>query len=69
MRTNKARQADEILQQSIKKGNRTLDALKVLTQIKLALGEWDEAERLAQELKKVEGEEALSEQVMRNNFV
>ena len=56
--------ADEILQESIKKGNRTVDALKLLVQTKLALGEWDKAEALAKDLEKVKGQEAVSQQLL-----
>ena len=57
-------QADEVLQESIAQGNQSLDAIKLLTQVKLALGEWDVAEKLARQLQKVEGQEALSEQLL-----
>jgi tetratricopeptide (TPR) repeat protein len=45
-------------------GNDSTQALKLLTQVKLTLGKWDEAEALAQQLKGVEGEEAMSAQVL-----
>jgi len=57
-------QADEVLQASIAQGNRSLDAIKLFAQVKLALGEWDMAEKLAQQLHKIEGQEALSEQLL-----
>jgi tetratricopeptide (TPR) repeat protein len=57
-------QADEVLQQSVSQGNRGLDALKLLAQVKVSLGEWDVAERLARQLEKVEGQEALSQQIL-----
>jgi tetratricopeptide (TPR) repeat protein len=60
----KPSQADEVLQESIAKGNRSVNALKLMAQTKLALGEWDEAERIAKALEKVKGEEALSQQVL-----
>ena len=61
---NNAEKADEVMQQSITRGNRSVDALKLLTDIKLRLAEWDEAERLARRLRQFEGQEAVSEQVM-----
>jgi tetratricopeptide (TPR) repeat protein len=48
----------------MKAGNQSVQAIKLLTQVKLTLGEWDQAEKLAQQLKEVEGEEAVSEQVL-----
>jgi tetratricopeptide (TPR) repeat protein len=57
-------QADDILQRSINQGNNSIDAVKLLTQVKLVLRDWDQAERLADQLTKVEGEEATSQQVM-----
>ena len=48
----------------MKAGNQSVQAIKLLTQVKLMLGEWDQAEKLAQQLKNVEGEEAVSEQVL-----
>ena len=56
--------ANEVLQQSISQGNRSIDAVKLLTQVKLSLGEWDEAERLARDLEKVEGQEAVSQHML-----
>lgn len=56
--------AGEVLQQSIKSGNNSVDALKILTNVKLRLAEWDEAERLARQLRQFKGQEAVSEQVM-----
>ena len=64
LRQRKFDQANEILQHSISQGNRSIDAVKLLTQVKLSLGEWDEAERLARELEKVEGQEAVSQQIL-----
>ncbi len=64
MRGNKPAQADEVLLKSMKGGNRSVQAIKLLTQVKLMLGEWDLAEKLAQQLKDVEGEEAVSEQAL-----
>jgi len=64
LRQRKASQADEVLQKSISSGNRSVDALKLMTQVKLSLGEWDQAEKLARQLQKVEGQEAVSQQVL-----
>ena len=57
-------QADKVLQESMASGNRNLGSIALWAQVKLALGEWDKAEQLARELKKVEGQEALSEQLL-----
>lgn len=64
VRQNNPKRADEILLKSMQQGNQSLDSLKQLIQVKLALQEWEQAEKLAQQLKKVEGQEALTQQVM-----
>ena len=64
LRQRNAEQANEVMQKSMQSGNNSVGALKILTDIKLRLGEWDEAERLAQQLQQMEGQEAISEQVM-----
>jgi tetratricopeptide (TPR) repeat protein len=64
IRQRKASQADEILQESIAKGNRSADVLRLLAQTKLSLGEWDKAEQIAKQLEKVKGQEAISQQVL-----
>ncbi len=64
MRKNSPAQADEVLLRSMKAGNQSVQAIMLLTQVKLMLGEWDFAEELAQQLKGVEGQEAVSEQVL-----
>jgi cellulose synthase operon protein C len=64
IRNNNPQQADEVLRRSIGAGNRDPEVLKLLTQVKLMLGEWDQAEQLAQSLKSIDGQEALSEQVL-----
>jgi len=64
LRGNNPQQADEVLRRSIGAGNRDPEALKLLTQVKLLLGEWDQAEQLAQSLKSIDGGEALSEQAL-----
>ena len=64
LRQGKNSQADEVLQRSINSGNRSVDAVKLLTQSKLAQGQWEEAENLARELQKIEGQEAISQQVL-----
>ncbi|HKJ52559.1 MAG TPA: tetratricopeptide repeat protein [Gammaproteobacteria bacterium] len=63
-RQRKFEQTDEVLQRSLSSGNRSVDAIKLLAQVKLALGEWDRAEKLAQALRSIKGQEAMSEQVM-----
>jgi tetratricopeptide (TPR) repeat protein len=60
----KASEADEVLQKSLSAGNRSVEALILLTQVKLALGDWDKAEQLARQLQKVEGREAVSQQLL-----
>jgi tetratricopeptide (TPR) repeat protein len=57
-------QANEVLQESISKGNRSIDSLRLQVQLQLALGEWDKAEKLAKQLQKVEGQEAVSQQLL-----
>ena len=57
-------QADEMLQESIARGNRSVEVLRLLAQVKLSLGEWDQAEQLARQLQTVKGQEAVSQQVL-----
>jgi tetratricopeptide (TPR) repeat protein len=64
MRNNDPQRADDVLQQSIEAGNRGIDVMKLMIQVKLRLGDWDRAEQLAQQLKGVEGQEALSQQML-----
>jgi tetratricopeptide (TPR) repeat protein len=64
LRQRKTTQADEVLQKSFENGNRSVAALKLAAQTKLALGEWDKAEQLAVVLQKVEGQEAVSQQLL-----
>jgi tetratricopeptide (TPR) repeat protein len=64
LRQRKAVQAGEILQKSLAGGNRSVEAIKLLAQVKLALGEWEQAEQLAKQLQSVEGQEALSQQIL-----
>jgi tetratricopeptide (TPR) repeat protein len=64
IRQRKPSKADEVLLESIAKGNRSVDVLKLLAQTKLSLGDWDKAEQIAKELEKVQGQEALSQQVL-----
>jgi tetratricopeptide (TPR) repeat protein len=54
--------ADEILSDSIAHGNRSLEAIQMLAQAKLALGKWEQAELLLKELQNVEGLQAISQQ-------
>jgi len=60
----KLAQADEILLASISRGNRSLEAIKLLARVKLGLGQWDEAELLLQELKDIDRLEAQSQQAL-----
>jgi tetratricopeptide (TPR) repeat protein len=55
---------DEILLESISRGNRSTEALWLLAQVKLLLGEWDKAEQLAKQLQQIEGQQAVSQQVL-----
>ncbi|MCP4874006.1 MAG: tetratricopeptide repeat protein [Gammaproteobacteria bacterium] len=64
VRQRKFQQADEVLLKSISSGNMSLEAIKILTQVKLSLGQWDKAEQLANQLQSVEGQEALSQQML-----
>jgi len=64
IRTKKPDQADEILLKSIRAGNRSIESLKFLIQVKLMLSDWEQAEQLAQGLRLVEGEEALTQQIL-----
>jgi tetratricopeptide (TPR) repeat protein len=64
IRDGKLDRANEALQESVAKGNDSIDAMKILVQVKLSQNEWDEAERLAKQLQKIEGQEALSQQVL-----
>ena len=57
-------QANETLQKSLDAGNRSVEALKLFVQAKLALKEWDQAEKLARLLQEVEGQEAVSQQML-----
>ncbi|MBL4762188.1 MAG: tetratricopeptide repeat protein [Gammaproteobacteria bacterium] len=64
VRNMKNAQADEVLEESLARGNRSITALKLLAQVKLSLQEWDAAEKIAKLLQKVEGQESLSQQVL-----
>ncbi len=56
--------ADEILLESIARGNRSLESVQLLAQVKLALGQWDQAELLSNELQNAAGQQALSQQLL-----
>ena len=60
----KPQRAEEILQNSCNSGNRSAEALTLLIQAKLALGDWDTAETLAKQLQKVAGQETISLQLL-----
>ena len=64
IRTRKSDQADEVLSKSIEAGNQSVEALRLLTQVKLTLGNWEQAEQLAQLLKTFEGQESASQHVL-----
>jgi len=64
IRTGQPDQADEILSKSIEAGNESVEALRLLTQVKMTLGRWGEAEQLAQHLKTFEGQESASQHVL-----
>lgn len=64
IRQRKFQQADEVLTNSIRNGNRNIESLVTLTQAKLALQQWDAAETLASQLGQIEGEQARSEQIL-----
>jgi tetratricopeptide (TPR) repeat protein len=64
LRLRKYSQADDVLQQSLQRGNNNIETIKLLAQAKLALGDWDRAEQLAKLLQQTEGQEALSQQML-----
>lgn len=64
LRNKKVAQADEVLVESLARGNRSQTALKLMVQAKLSLQEWGEAEKFAKMLQKIEGQEALSQQML-----
>lgn len=60
----KFQQADEMLQASFARGNRSVESIRLFAQVKLSLGEWEKAEEIARQLEKVEGQEAVSQQLL-----
>ena len=64
LRNRKTSQANEVLEESLARGNRSLTVLKLLVQTKLSLQEWDAAEQFAKMLQKIEGQESLSQQML-----
>ncbi|MDC1287799.1 tetratricopeptide repeat protein [Gammaproteobacteria bacterium] len=64
IRTRQPDQADAILLQSIDAGNQSVEALRLLIQVKMTLGQWEEAEQLAQRLKTFEGQASASQHVL-----
>ena len=64
IRQRKLTQADEILLESVSRGNRSVETIRLMAQVKLSRGEWDKAEQLARQLQKIEGQEAVSQQVL-----
>ena len=64
IRSRQPDQADEILSKSIGAGNQSVEALRLLIQVKMTLGRWEEAEQLAQHLNTFEGQESASQHVL-----
>jgi len=64
MRNKQFDKANEVIEESFARGNRSLDSLKLFAQVKLALKDWGAAEKIANMLQEIEGQEALSQQVL-----
>ncbi|MCP3669475.1 MAG: tetratricopeptide repeat protein [Gammaproteobacteria bacterium] len=64
LRSNKPSEAHSVLLDSLRRGNKSIQTIKILTQVKLMLGDWQGAEKLAQQLRDVKGEEAISEHAL-----
>ena len=64
LRNKKTSQADDVLEESIARGNRSPVALKLAVQTKLSLQEWSAAEKFAKQLQEIEGQQALSQQML-----
>ena len=64
IRANQPERADEVLWKSIRLGNESIDTLKLLTQVNLMLGNWEQAEQLAQRLGEIVGEEVAAQQAL-----
>ncbi len=64
LRQNNVSLADEVMQESLASGNRSIEALNLFAQVKLSLGEWEKAELVARELQKLEGQEVVSQQLL-----
>ena len=64
LRQGESKKADNVLENSISRGNKTLAALKLLAQLKISLQEWEAAEQLAKQINTVKGQEALSQQIL-----
>ena len=64
IRNKKINRANEVLERSFNRGNRNLASLKLLTQVKLSLKDWESAEKFAKLLQKRDGQEALSQQLL-----
>jgi tetratricopeptide (TPR) repeat protein len=64
LRNRKISQANEVLEESLARGNRSLTLLKLMARTKLSLQEWGAAEKFSELLQKVEGQEALSQQML-----
>ena len=64
IRSNQPEQAVEVLMRSIESGNDTVDAVRLLTQASMMLGNWEQAEQLAQRLQSFEGQQSASQHVL-----
>ena len=56
--------AEAVLSESLDAGNETVAALRLLTQVQVMQGKWNEAEDLVQRLRTYESEAAVSEQML-----
>ena len=64
LRNKKVSQANEVLEESLARGNRSLNGLKLMVQAKLSLQEWDLAEKFARLLQDIRGQKSLSQQML-----
>ncbi len=64
IRADQPEQAEEVLSRSIESGNDTVDALKLMTQAKMMLGKWEQAEQLAQRLQTFKGQQSVSQHIL-----
>jgi len=64
IQNNQFDDANKILEESFRRGNRSAESLKIFAQVKVALQDWEAAEKIAKLLKQTEGQEALSQQML-----